>query len=244
MNKTIKARFREGEQRERARRKKRLLTITGALIIFVTFMVKEAIRDYVRDLRDSLESAENIYTLEQQIGNVEMYSTLSNEVTMVTSVKQTLAETPAPSKAEYPTEITRTLMIIHERDAALQGEGQRMARLVDRMPISKTQLTDTMTKLTAMLSDLNKTVETKTKEIKGKPQDGNTLALAQGNLAFLLVMEADIFLLGSVILEAARKEEEALETAYNRYTVASIFLFAIGWGVGLYGALSGIGIPE
>jgi len=40
--------------RELGRRKRRRLVISGALIIFITFLVRETLRDYLRDLKESL----------------------------------------------------------------------------------------------------------------------------------------------------------------------------------------------
>jgi hypothetical protein len=41
----------------------RLLTFTGALIVFVTFLVKEGKRESLRDLGDSVDAAESVFVI-------------------------------------------------------------------------------------------------------------------------------------------------------------------------------------
>jgi hypothetical protein len=57
------ARIHEGPVRRFVRNHNRLLTFIGAFIVFTTFIVKEAVRDNLKEYTDSIKIAQNMFIL-------------------------------------------------------------------------------------------------------------------------------------------------------------------------------------
>jgi hypothetical protein len=114
------------------RRRKRRLTIAGALVVFLTFVVKEQIRDYLKDLKDSLAAADSLYTIEQDIKTVELHTFALEEQGGAAQIRQRVATAGNPATLQYPREIKITIAMMKERDALLQGDFERVSRLAER----------------------------------------------------------------------------------------------------------------
>jgi hypothetical protein len=231
-------------KRELKERKRRRLVVTGALIIFVTFLVKEMIRDYLRDVKESLAAADTLYTLEGDFQMLETYLLKLDEGNVLASVKGKVAPTASPNEHDYSEEVRLSLQMVKQQDANLQANYSRLKDLVEKIPIGQDKLREPFSKITEVMKKSHDLAEQREKDISGKPPNKETLAWAQLNLGYMLLMEATIAALGGEILEVAREEEKILEKAYNRYTVISIFLYALGLGMGVRGTLSGIELPE
>jgi hypothetical protein len=229
--------------RELATRKRRRLAIWGALIIFATFLVKETLRDYLRDLKESLAAADTLYTLESDFQLLQTYLLKLDEGSVLASVKEKAAATANPNERDYSEEISLSRQMMKQQDADLQANYSRLKDLVERIPIGQDKLREPFSKITETMKKWHDMAEQREKEFSGKPQNKDTLAWAQRNLGYMLLMEGIIAKLGGEILEAAREEEKILERAYNRYTVISIFLYALGLWLGVRGTLTGIELP-
>jgi hypothetical protein len=92
------------------------------------------------------------------------------------------------------------------------------------------------------VSGFHKLTESKVKEVESAPQDAATLALAQLGFGYLLIADAPVLGAGGELLETIKKQEEALETIYNWCGWLAFLLYVFGWGLSLYGSLSGDGI--
>lgn len=221
-------------------RRRRAITIVGALIVFATFVIKDGVREYLRDLKNSLGEADNLYSLEQDVGAVQLQLVALQEEMNGTAVRQKTAEPGGAKNLHYAAEIRSTLAMMKERDAALGDEFNRISRLVQRMPISKAVIKDSLQKTDEAITKFHEVAKRKEEEVGSSPQDGEALTTAQVNLAFLVLAEVPIVSMGSGVLELARSEEENLDAAYDRYTWAALALYALGWGLSFYGVLSGL----
>jgi hypothetical protein len=96
------------EVRKRAPRRRTGLVIAGALVVFLTFVVKEEIRDELKDLRDSLAAAESLYTIEQDIRIVELHTFTLEEQASTIEIRQRSAAGD-PATLRYPREIKTTI---------------------------------------------------------------------------------------------------------------------------------------
>ena len=68
-----------------SKRKRDALTLYGALIVFVTFVVKEGIRDFMRDNVTALDAVEiAYYTHAQNLGTFDLVADLSFKVNSIT----------------------------------------------------------------------------------------------------------------------------------------------------------------
>jgi hypothetical protein len=230
--------------RELGRRKRRRLVISGALIIFITFLVRETLRDYLRDLKESLAAADTLYTLEGDFQMLQTYLLKLDEGNVLASVKDKVATTTNPNERDYSEEISLSLQMMKQQNADLQADYSRLKDLVEKIPIGQDKLREPFSEITETMKKWHDLAEQREKEFSGKPPNKDTLAWAQLNLGYMWLMEATITRLGGEILEVAREEEKILEKAYNHYTVISIFLYALGLWLGVRGTLAGIELPE
>jgi hypothetical protein len=230
--------------RQFAMRKRRRLVIWGALIIFITFLVRETLRDYLRDLKESLAAAETLYTLEGDFQMLQTYLLKLDEGNILASVKEKSATAADPNERDYSEEIRLSLQMMKQQDANIQANYSRLKDLVEKIPIGQDKLREPFSKITETMRKWHDLAEQREKDVSGKPRNKDTLAWAQLNLGYMLLMEATIAKLGGEILGVAREEEKILEKAYNRYTVISVFLYALGLSLGVRGTLSGVELPE
>jgi len=227
-----------------AERRRRALTIVGALIVFATFIVKEQIRDYLKDLRDSIAGADSLYTLERDIGTVEIRMVQIDEEIAAVSARQKIAAAGSPTVLQYPREIKTATAMIRERDAALQADFDRLSGLAEKLVFGRDALRDPLARMSDAVSKCHEATERKLRELESQdPKDAATLGFLQLDVGYLLIAEAPVLAAGGAVLEQAKKEEEWLEAAYSWCNLISFLLYLLGWGLGLYGALSGMSAP-
>jgi len=135
-----------------AERRRRALTIVGALIVFATFIVKEQIRDYLKDLRDSIAGADSLYTLERDIGTVEIRMVQIDEEIAAVSARQKIAAAGSPTVLQYPREIKTATAMIRERDAALQADFDRLSGLAEKLVFGRDALRDPLARMSDAVS--------------------------------------------------------------------------------------------
>jgi hypothetical protein len=217
------------------------VTILGALIVFVTFITKDAIRENLKDLNSSLAEADNLFTLQEDIGLVQLHLVKVEENIIEIAAKQSASDSKRAATRDYAVEIRNTLSRMKDRDAALQDEFDRISRLVGRMPVSKSAaVRGSFAKMQEEISIFHREAEDKEKEVSEGAQDADALDEARAGLVFLLAGEVPIIRMGSQVLDLARKEERDIEAAYQRYTRLAFVLYALGWSLSLYGTLSGL----
>jgi hypothetical protein len=228
------------EVRKRAPRRRTGLVIAGALVVFLTFVVKEEIRDELKDLRDSLAAAESLYTIEQDIRIVELHTFTLEEQASTIEIRQRSAAGD-PATLRYPREIKTTIAMMRERDALLKRDSERVSGLADRVS-NKAPLKSPLAKMGDTISKFHEATESKVKELEAAPQDAATLALAQLDVGYLLIADAPVLVAGGDLLEAIRRQEEGLETIYGWCSRLAFLLYVFGWALSLYGSLSGHGV--
>jgi len=90
----------ESSFRNYVSRHSRLLIFVGALIVFVTFLVKESLRERLKDLVDSIDTAQSVFVAEQE--NQQMSQGLA-EIYRISVVSYDNMHNPARQPGEaYP----------------------------------------------------------------------------------------------------------------------------------------------
>lgn len=176
-----------------AARKRRAITVAGALIIFFTFVVKEAVRDYLKDLRDSLGSASNLFALEQDINAIQLHVVKLDEGITAASIRQATEAERKTGARQHPVEIRNTIALLKLQDGDLRADFDRIRGLVDKMPPGMKRATQkTFAQMDETLSKFHEEAEKRAKALESGPQDSKALALAQLGLGFLLLAEVPI----------------------------------------------------
>ena len=211
------------------RRHNKVLTIKGAIIVFLTFSVKEELRDKAREWGESLRTGEESYFMQRQLAamTVEL-----SQIHMQTGVaaKRLLGVSPADlSQGTFNDRITLDAaqleaLVMRERSLLFS-----MKELPDkeRRPDAKAvgELVDTAADEAQKLTNIH-----------GGPgiEDSPDLKAVEAKMAGL---QKDANDLGSKVILEVTEQRIAFDEEYESLDALSYVLYVVGWGLALVGKL-------
>lgn len=242
--------YRSSAVRSLFRKHNRLLTFVGALVVFITFIVKEGLQEHLKSVNDSLTFGNNIFTLKQDNARTR------TEINTLQLAIKNIREFQNSNKPYDP--YTSALAVILENNVA----GQTLRRVLDSLSTIR-QMADLVpdasnlrkqsvelgalcSQLLAREAELGQTalnmtayfIENRNKE--KLPGDVQLAAMNVGTLSLQAVaLEQKADDLATRVLAASKAYLERTETAYSRYSYLSYVLYTLGWGLGLAGRLYG-----
>jgi hypothetical protein len=201
----------------------RILPIVGALIVFLTYMIHDVLRDNLKDKAGALSNAREQYqAMLMSTINIENQIYLAQAIATDTRQKQDSMGNPAFLEAN-----------VAKVDAELQE--MAWAPLLKEMPNDRKyqpQL-DEIISMTAKLEDMLNKREADDKAGKHSEVSDDALKKAGDELKSKVQGEHD-----RILLDAVAATESA-EQKYSFYNTFSIALYVIGWGLGFLGILLG-----
>ena len=213
-------------------RHKRWLTFIGALIVFATFVTKEAIQENLRDLNSSLENAQSVYDIERSQG--EISDELKKFEFLVEAMGDFMDNPKNVENGDIDPDI-RSDFISSRIDSA-QNELLRDRDLALRIPDPKSYI--------IYIDQFHHTFETLAAQ---KPYDPETPPYDPKqtdfeHLPWNMKVSGEISLLQEMsgeLIGLARNESEKSERRYELCKKLSYGLYTIGWGLALAGRLFG-----
>jgi hypothetical protein len=242
----------------RPQRYGRSVSLAGALIVFLTFVVKDGLRERLKDSKDSLDNV-TLAELIQKNHLDELAMTRSVNVN-VDSLKNFFAaayfehrSTEATHTAEYSDlieEVTKEndgLVYVHldlERAEQLSRKldsGGRFNSEIDNAQKEWTILTSNEKDIQKYLDSVipDDPLTTKVNK-KIRHEFDNQMITAELTSYRSSALAQRVEQLSREMASAAETSSERLETQYQRYTMASYCLYALGWSLALFGRLFGI----
>lgn len=221
------------------RRNHRALMLCGAVVIFATFMVKEALREQLKDLVDSLELARSVYLIRSDSALVsnQLMSVLNEVDDLKLAVKSQNTEND-----DYSDEIAGDLEFVREQIIQVDAAFENTLQLLERLPDQKTRI-ERVKKVQVDLYTLAKERTSLDSEIEAERTTNSyaTYVMARN----LRTKSYDFCVRGYTFGEDAITEAEAFKARkqerYHFYTLASYGLYALGWGLGLLTTLCSVG---
>jgi len=223
-------------------------TLVGALVVFLTYVVKEIFRERLKNISESLTSTENIYTIHQDT-DVLWEKLMSLESQLAALGSQGGRADPA-SSANIAKLIQRNAKTLSERVSNASIMFDQTSRLLDKLPSRQRHLRSERDRLAIELEDMKKAVKA-TETAVGHTATGagsadplKTLTeLAQQSLPIVQagLVQIKIAVLSDQVLETARSARKGAETLYTYCTWASYLLYAIGFTLALLAQLRGAG---
>jgi hypothetical protein len=217
-------------------RHQRFLTLSGAVIVFTTFVVKEGFREHLRDLVSSIEAAETNYAIGRgtsrtlrEIGMVEnMVAHLNTSHT--TPVGKAADRLKQQVDAEFGELIgTQALLDVNRT-------------LISALPGQHGYLEDKLSKLDSDLTTLWGPVRSQlVSPWRPLPIDFDSLHDRNTSLYY------DVAAFSEEILREANAERSVRERYYSVCSVISYGLYTIGWAmtvVGRFSAGEQLGSPD
>ena len=216
------------------RRHQRMLTFVGALIVFGTFIVKDALRDQLRELGDAIKSAEDVYLVRSDLNSVvRLLLDLRGRIDHLRGYSLQDAE-------EGTQDAVGQMMELDSLDAAWLINSEQ---LLHKLPM---QVQEEDHAELESLKTKRKNIEAQFGDVmsagSGKPQKtaAELSKLANDILRDSFDIGQRTSILSDKVLQRAREIEATTEHRYELATWASYILYAIGWGLGLAGRLVGV----
>jgi hypothetical protein len=213
------------------RRHNQLLTLAGALIVFVTFLVKEGKRESLKDLGDSVDASQSAFMIRNDsISTPLQLATIEEEINYI------LLASPRGSM----TEGSRFFML--RRPWAL-GEGEAVLSRISRSLDNARRLSEKLPQRSELIEKRIHSLNNVIAEYQPDPSPkkiGVRLYSRQANFDPLWGLAEQVDALGNEILDDAEEVRVSTERSYAIYTWVSYGLYVLGWGLGLIGRLYGL----
>jgi hypothetical protein len=234
----------------RIQRYSKLFTFLGASIVLLTFAVKEGWRESVKDLAETVDSAQNIYTLRADgLATASQLNGLTSEVEAIRAkVEDNQFGMTLPG-------INRSMLLYSGQLHQLEASTDNLSRLNEKLA--------TKEPFQPRMTDIQSQIETEqvafreigvaTVRVAPKADERGTLPTEDARAiskqifdfsAKLVLLDREIATLTSDILANAQSEYENREKSFRRATWLSYFLYGAGWLLGLFGRLTGLNGPE
>jgi hypothetical protein len=225
-----------------ARRKKartaRRLAIAVAVILFGTFVVKEILKEELRDIRDSIVSAQNKFQNQFDQSTLSLHILIAQQQLEAAEVKTARSE-PHP---DYTLSIQQAIADARQAQSQLNVDFDDVSRLIDAIPFRAGELRQLRDQLRTSVQKANETVNTM---LDDKPKDDTERFVgAKVAMVTALGQELPIVVLGDLAQKTAQLVQGTIER-YIKVCNWTIYVLGLsGLGLGLYAAIAGIKSAE
>jgi len=212
------------------------LAVASALILLLIFVVKEILKENLKEVHDSLASAETqfrnensqsaislqILTTQQQIENLGMQSKTGHKNT----------------RLDYSDQITQATLVAQQAQTHLNASFDSVSRLIDRLPSGERELR----RLCEQTREQVKQADQQVNDMLKPRPDHDVGRFVQVELAVVMALgqELAVIILGDMALTEAQQVLEAAETLIRLCTLALAVLGCLLLVLGLYAAVAGI----
>lgn len=244
-------------KKSRSHKYGRVVTLFGAVIVFLTFVIKDAIREQVKDAVDSLQMAETVFrntsqdTLHWDL-TIDSFREFRDRLEDIQKNIEDMKDRAGAQESstfqgwdmdtltEQQNDNTTLLVLDMETLSHVR-------RMIEKLPVKDTSLF--VTSLTSLKARFESLKNVSDKELERVHKMGDfqnkdvTGALGQQLLSHWTegeALRADISGLTAKVLTRLIEQKEADETRLKRYTWLSYVLYAIGWSLALFGRLYGV----
>jgi hypothetical protein len=232
------------------RKHSRFLSFVGALIVFATYIIKEGVREDLKDLISSIATAESTFKVRADNGSIQ---------NQLKSLLGTGWVQPSHSKTSSIGTISREidLYVRNARnssdDAMLyMDRTEELDRKLDSAKGRLQGISELRSKLYPLIDERNEianyVIATRYSAADGPPPRKTTATEAQQQLDKIAGVETDTEKLedtsdsmAQIALQDAELQRKNGELLLQRWTWASYGLYTVGWGLGLTGKLYGGG---
>lgn len=217
----------------------RAIATLGALIVLATFIVKDAIRDHVKDTVDTLDSARSVYEIHAD--NQHVY----DELRMI-GFRVNLIWDTTPERAAYIRKSPQSADLSDQtRQSALEDEMKfqldSATDLLNKMPHPDSAVLRERAALPGMLDRLKKDDEAYGRAISNSRNDGDDLADAESDQGIDTEATGEaIDDFAGHVLESFERRKAAEDKLLTVATVCSYLLYALGSVLTIAGRVYGL----
>lgn len=212
-----------------------LLIILGSLIIVATFIVKDVLRDQVKDVADSINAAENLYLIRDS--NLELHEEIDEvddnvskgRIEVLRSLPTKQKDVDVIKKPEWSADFSRNSQRLLRIENEMGLEEDNLARLVLKAPPKPDHMTQ-FAELYKQWDTLRiKILEGDRDELNAKYFDSKAVYnRSVKTYSDVWLLSQRLHLIGSMILDDAHETKERNERLVNIFTPVSYGLFGLG----------------
>jgi hypothetical protein len=219
------------------RRHQGILTFIGAVIVFGTFVTKDALRDHLKDLVDSIERSEGIYVVRSDIHGLETHlQKMERDMIALRT-----PEGPHPELGRSLEREGNVIMLLQEIDRNQSIALANCAVLAENFPKGlREEIGGMIQALAKQQRELRDRVNPNVIILGPEAGRDHTKTLDKYHLDAVL-LDLSIGELVSRELVMANSIRDKTQNRYTFASWASYFLYTLGWGLGLAGRLVGAG---
>jgi hypothetical protein len=225
------------------------LSLVGALIVFVTYVVKEGFREHVKDLVDAAENGRNVFVIRND-NNTLAFQLLAIE----DSLNAALNDIPKRGQEILSLDgIERPMTILSHMQQDIGASLDNMAALTEKNHGNTSDRTEieTLAKRYDGLRDYHKWLTEAIVEVRrGKYavfEHVKHEELVKIEVLDLVVrterLTDDTRDRGSSVLKAVGEKKDKEQRYYGILTWVSYGLYTVGWSLGLLGKMFGVELP-
>jgi hypothetical protein len=231
-----------------AKRNQRPLAFVGALIVFTTFIVKDGIRDYVRDDVDSVKTALSVYQIrnDSQLTLSEMAHRNDQLEDWSEQIADGSIKNLFGAKGSFDSEMVNVDDSLSRVYHSLDNLSDFLEKLPPSLELKEKQRV-IREKLNLVVTHLAKAQDLVFGNLPSSVEEPGELADRTRRAIFdvgeeILVAGAESWTLEFNSVQYANEIVGRKERNYRRVNVLSYALYSLGWGLGLVGRL--YGVPE
>jgi hypothetical protein len=218
--------------------KRQKLGIASAVLVLLTFTVREMLKEWAKDAADSAEAAENIYRTE--LGQ----STISTQILQVQQELNNarLDDLKAAGTEDFTAVVNKDLQLLQQVSSDLNANVDRVSRLLEKVPFyGADDLRKALEGYKPTIEKFNK--ETVVPTLKPSPKnDVARVIIVKIVLVSTLFEELPVIVIGDRALTRVRWTAEIAERIYQISRWVGYGLFILGVVLGLYALFSGTNI--
>jgi hypothetical protein len=206
----------------------KVLVVTGALIVFVTFVVKERFHQSLKENADAYEAAEERYLREQEIGEIAVQVHLVREESSLT-LNQIFKISGAGTIAS-----NNRVATLRARLDAIESSMRSMTGLIDDW--DDEEQTRSATEAVVVLDGL---IEQSVRVRDLLEKENLDLDILKNIESETKKLEDRSRLLGAQMLKAERKRQSTFRDASEVYKFFGFLCYTVGWSLSLVASLFG-----
>ncbi len=211
------------------------LAVASALLLLLIFFVKEILRDNLKDLHDSIASAESQFRTEEGQSMISLQILVAQEQAELDRLKSS-PDRNGPHR-DFSSLIVEDTAQAKQAEADLNANFDSVSRLIDKLPSGASDLRQVRDQARQNIDTTDQRI---TNALKPEADDDSyRFVKAKMALMFALTDEIGVTMLGDAALTRAQRAEAALETLIR---VCSRILYVLTLtllGLGVYASLTG-----
>src|ERR1700733_3921779 len=234
--------------RERIQTHSKWLTVVGAAIVFAMFVVKDAYRESLKDIVNSIQAAETSFQIISGFPRVDVRLTTIEQKTLVYQTPKEIVKMGQMLRkgmnaaGEEATSISNEEVTFRKELGAYETDVKNLEHLLREVPGHQEDR--------RFLEETERAIQEAYKsEVQDRPTDGRKSSENSSRIAAALEDESreatNAEILASLteakehVIRDAETERDLREDRLRTYTITSYILYPIGWLIGLVGKLTG-----